>query len=205
MITYNKLAEQFILYASGGDKSRDSELEFPDVVLVARQAVSELVKLEIFTDSKSEGNLDAQFHYVRPEKNIDVVWDNTNCECYAIIPDVPLSIPGNRGIKEVGPNTNQGKSFYPIKSGQYSMYAEILEENDVVYWPEGNKVIFHKNIKNKHSKVAMRLIVAAPSSLDADADFFLPDDIQASVLDRMKQMLMPEQPQDKINNANKSI
>lgn len=205
MITYNKLAEQFILYASGGDKSRDSEFEFPDVVLIARQAVSEIVKLQVFTENKLEGNLDAHFHYIYHAKDIEVVWDAATCECYAIIPLVPMSLPGNRGIKEVGPNTNQGKAFYPIKSGQFSMFKDSIEENDVVYWPEKNKVIFNKNIKSKHSKVSMRLIVPAPDNLDADAEFFLPDDIQASVLNRIKELLLPDLPQDKINNANKSI
>jgi len=205
MISYNKLAEQFILFVSGGDQSRDSEFEYPDVVLVARQAVSEQVKLEIFNDSKVEGDLDASFHYIHNQRNIDVVWDAANCECYSLIPLVPMSLPGNRGLKAITANTNQQKQFIPIDSAQYAMIADIIEENDVVYWLEKNKVIYHKNIKDKYGKVAMKIIVPAPDTLDADADFFLPDDIQASVLLRMKQILIPEVPQDKINNSNKSM
>jgi hypothetical protein len=126
MTTYNKLAEQIILFMSGGDKSRDSELEFEDVVLLVRQAVAEYVKMEVFTDSKIEGNLDAGFQYIYTQKNVSVVWDEANCECYALIPVVPMSIPGNRGVKSVEPNKNPGKAFLPINPGTYSMYAYVI-------------------------------------------------------------------------------
>jgi hypothetical protein len=207
MTSYNKLAEQIILDLSGGNQSKDSQLHQLDVILRLRQVISELVRQDIFNNGKFEGDLDSSFHYIYTAREIAVTWDSAKCECTSTLPLVPLSIPGNRGIKEIVPVKNPTRPFYPVKAGQIGMIADILEEGEVAYWPEKDKIFYHKNITKNYTKVTMKLIVPAPENLGADDNFFLPDDIQSQVIEVTKQRILSRQsnPQDRANDANKSV
>jgi hypothetical protein len=187
MTSYNKLAEQIILDLSGGNQSKDSQLHQLDVILRLRQVISELVRQDIFNNGKFEGDLDSSFHYIYTAREIAVTWDSAKCECTSTLPLVPLSIP--------------------VKAGQIGMIADILEEGEVAYWPEKDKIFYHKNITKNYTKVTMKLIVPAPENLGADDNFFLPDDIQSQVIEVTKQRLLSRQsnPQDRANDANKSV
>jgi hypothetical protein len=207
MITLNKLAEQVMLQILGGDKSKDSELEMPDVVLLMRQVISEAVRIDTLNGWKIEGEKETSFHYIWSKSDIEVVWDKSTNQCYSIIPWVPLQLPRNRGIHEILPNKYPAKGgpkpFIPVLPGQISMVYDLIEKDDVVFWPEGSRVYYHKNITSDSTKVTMKIIVPTPHDLDPDTDFYLPDDMQAIVIMKVKQMLMPDMPQDKINNSNK--
>lgn len=210
MITLEHLAEQIILDLSGGDKSKDSEIEMPDVILKIKQVASFLIKTNIVENIRYGGLSDISHHYINVETDIPVSFNTTYNQCYALLPMVPLSLPDNKGVKEVGSQKGGCVVFARIKSGQVNMIKDIIQD-EIFYWPEKDRVVFHKDIRGKYSKVTMKLVAANPDDLADDEPFYLPPDMQAMVIQKVEDLMRSPAlgpnmaPVDKSNDNNPAV
>lgn len=202
--TLRQLAEQVIIKLSGGDQARESEIQFPDVVLNIKWALATLVKMSLYENIKLDDSHTVSFPYIYPIRNVPVIWDKTNNECYSIIPDVPLQIPGNRGIHEVKPNAVNCRPFPIILAGQFHFVKHLIQD-EIVCWPKFNKLIYHKNIKGEFPTVEIDLILVTPDTLGYNDPMYLPLDAQDAAVQMVIKRMMPEMPQDKVNDDNKQI
>lgn len=196
--TLGRLAEQIILLESGGTKSRDSELLDDDVIYHIRQVAAALLKVEYFDGIKSEEFHDVPHHYIYPY-TVTVQKDAVRDQSYIVLPDVPSSLPGNKGLRAVVTKKNPYDPIPIISEGQMAM-IRLNMGKDIVCYPEGKNVYFNQRLdKHSISEVIVKIVTAVPESLGVDEQVYMPYDMQARVIEEVRKRIQPK-PQDIAND-----
>lgn len=205
MISILKLSQQVIRKVSGGNQSKDSQLDRREVMLKVRQIMNEEGKKSFF-ENYNMGEPGVEGQYVARYNNIDVLKDDTTNEEYSDIPSTYIALPNGRGIREVVPVKSGCNPLVIRKHGAKGIYAMLPTANlegELGCWPEGNKLIYDKSLLAKGiKKVTIKLAVAAPDSVAEDDDLPIDEGAANTIVDRAVQFFIQQMPQDRTNNNN---
>ena len=170
--TLATLSQQIIRVISGGDQSKDSQLDVREVALYVGQTIEELIKDDMLSDYKSGikiGDPHIPSNYIATFRNLPVVGDEETHQWYVDIPSSYLSLPNNMGIYQVSGMKNIRKPYIISDSGSIGIYdglpASYLEGR-VECYVEGLKLYFNCNARKKGiTEVMLKIITGAPSNL----------------------------------------
>lgn len=205
MITLAKIAQQVIRRASGGNQSKDSQLDRREVMLRIRQVMNEECKKSFF-ENYNLGEPGVEGQYVARYTNVAVLKDTTTNEEYSNIPSTYAALPNGRGIREVVPVKSGCFPLIIRKHGSKGIYSRLDVANmqgALGCWPEGNKLYYDQSLlKQGIQKVTIKLAVAAPDSVGEDDDLPIDESAATAIVDKTFQFFYPPVPQDRINNNN---
>lgn len=203
MISVLKIAQQVIRKCSGGNQSKDSQLDRREVMLKVRQIMNEECKKSFF-ENYNLGEPGVEGVYVARYTNVDVLKDTNTNEEYSNIPSTYVALPNGRGIREVVPVKS---GCYPLiirKHGAKGIFAMLPAgnlEGELGCWPEGNKLIYDRSLLAKGiKKVTIKLAVAAPDSVAEDDDLPIDESAASSIVDKAVAFFIQQMPQDRTNN-----
>ena len=155
------LAEQVIRKLSGGDQSRDSQVDRREVIKVIVQIISDKAKINFFENYKF-GEPGVEGQYVATYKNLVPVLDTDRTEYYVTIPTNYIALPGGRGIRQVSPSKNPRKAYVIRAAGNQVIYNNLPAgglQGKIGVYPEGNKLYFTGDVIKEGFKNAPKLIV----------------------------------------------
>lgn len=210
MATLRKLSHQVIRLLSGGDKSRDSQLDVREVALYVGQTIEALVTENILNEIKKTNGrtiidgLKIPSNYIAQFRNLAVKEDVDMKEYYVDIPSSYLSLPNNKGIHQVSGMKNSKQPFIISSNGSIGIYdglpASFLE-NRIECYPEGLKLYFNCDIR-KHgvTKVLLKIVIGTPSELSLDDPIPLSPSEEKETVDLTASFFANKGQQDKIND-----
>ena len=201
IVTYGQIAEQIIILESGGDLSRDSELEMEDVILLVKQHASDLISKMFGEGFVSEGNVTPDHHFIQTYYDVAIQKDNARGIHYIEIPDVPMSLPENGGVQDIYPQNNFKKKFIQVESGQEGFMEGILSNSELerAYTLERKRAVFY-HLKKNSGKVTLKIISVHPLNVGRDTEFYFPLEYQKMVIASVKAELATTKPMDKVND-----
>jgi hypothetical protein len=203
MATLAQIAEQVTFILSGGDASRDSELDPREIQLLIVQELNALMKIEYWNNIKLDEDHGITGQYI-VTSTVSVAYDNVRLEAYVIVPSTYISLGAlDRGIQEIRPLAANASAFIPLANGMHSLSRGTKMnclEGQIGYYPEGNKAYFTKNPKTEGmNNVLVKLIVSTLTNFISDPA------IESELVKRVVAILMAQKPQDKINNNNPNM
>ena len=172
MITLNQIASKVIRRLSGGNQSKDSTIDRREVIVAIRNAMNQMLKLELLQKRGQAGDKTLPAQYIATYESLVIVKDTTQEKYTTTIPDSFLSLPYNRGVHVVHkfgePRTQFIRRNQPYVSN--FIRASKLQGNQG-YSVEGNKIVwdqpFTSNLR-KSDKVTVKLVIAAPENIGID-------------------------------------
>lgn len=203
MSTLRKIASQVIELESGGPVSNDSGLSLLYVIELVRQVANALLPGKIYEklnqDDKSPLQLMIATYTVTVQKDSDG-------NKYLTLPEFSYSLPFNKGVS-IAPVDDPTNEFIPRNNPAVSrvLPCSKLDPDQYSYWQRGTTIFFDDDIE--FNKVLVNLLVAAPNSLGPDDQLPLYPEMQADVIQKVREMLKTMPIQDKIqdNNPNKGV
>lgn len=200
MASLAQIAEQVIFKYSGGDASRDSELDPREVQLFVLQELNAILKLEYWNNIKLDEDHGISGQYIVPFK-FPVLYDNVRNETYVTLTNPYLTLGAlDRGIQEVRPYDGNANAFIPMANGSHSLYkgTKAFElEGHIGYYPEAGNIYFMKDPrKTGISNVMVKQIVSMATAFISDPG------TEADLVQKVFTRLIEMRPQDKINNNN---
>jgi hypothetical protein len=196
------LAEQIIIQESGGDQSRDSELEQEDVILLIKQSAAQVVATQIANKQMNE-DISIEHHFIHRIPGVAVTKDAGRGLYYSDLPSVPFAMPDNRGVREIYPGTNYEAPFMPVASGAISFVADSLH-GEVAYTLEQGKVWYH-NMKKVVPQVRMTIVALNLETIEEDDQFYLPYEMQKVVIEEVRKLLSTTLESDDVNDSNDKV
>lgn len=203
--TLRKLASQVIERLSGGDQSKDSQIDERMLYEDIRQSIAQLIKIQIF-ERRNEGDdrMVPQSHIATYSVNIDT--DTDNLEATFTLPDVPISLPYERGVTRVYPKKRPHEYLVrvPSRTVAKGLAAGYLE-GKIGYALEGNKgyLLEYKDRLNEKLKKGLnvQLLVPFPTTQQADDQLPVTPDQESEIIDTViqKYLFMPSQ--DRVNDG----
>lgn len=170
--TLATLSQQIIRVVSGGDQSKDSQLDIREVSLYVGQTIEEFIKRDMLSDYKEglkTGDPHIPSNYIATFRNLPVIVDEETAQWYVEIPSSYLSLPNNLGIYQVSGMKNIRKPFVISDSGSIGIYDGLPSsylEGRVECYVEGLRMYFNCNARQKGiTKVLMKIITGNPSNL----------------------------------------
>ncbi len=204
MSTKRIIAHEVIRLLSGGDPSNNSQLDDRDVMLKVSHVLNTRIKANFYENYKVEGTTAVDGQYVFAISNVQVTHDAARDEYYSTLPDIYVSLPKGRGIRQVSSMKDQCIVFIIRETGTKGIYNSLqaggLEGNIGVY-PEGNKIFYDKKIKKIGITSVLVKIVGSPDSITADSILPMDGSEITSIIQDVMKFYQPV-PQDKINNQN---
>lgn len=207
--TLRILAERATRPLTGGDDPNDSPYDEDFVIEEVRDAMNQELKVEILQrrggDSDDKSPI-SQFIYTYTD--IEVQKDNTTERVFAELPSHFLSLKYNKGIRSV--SENKKSTLTMIRCANPGVTANLphadLEQRTFHYYLEGMRVYWLRNIlKDGINKVMIKLIVAAPLTLNIDDPLPLLPEQVGRILDIVRARIRPLQPQDRIEDENPNL
>lgn len=205
------LAQQVIRKLSGGDQSKDSQVDRREVIKIITQIISYKAKIDFFENYKfGEQGIDGQ--YIATYKNLSPTLDTDRSEYYVTLPGNYVALPNGRGIRQVSPMKNPRKAYIIRTAGNQVIYNNIpagnLEKNIGVY-PEGGKLYFTGDVIKEGfksgAKVLVKMVSAGPDSIGESDPLPMDAAAEKSVVDEAFAWFTDKLPQDKINNNNERM
>lgn len=88
----------------------------------------------------------AQFDaYAKPYENVPILFNENRNEYYSVLPATPVSLPKNRGIRQISPMQSQEYKFWPAKNNDADVRT-ALEGQSVIgytsYYRESGNVFY---------------------------------------------------------------
>jgi hypothetical protein len=198
MITLRKLAALHISDMSGGDQSKDSQIDEREVMLKIRQLMSELLMLKIF-EKYNDGDRSAVAQYIA---SYDVVVATESIYKYSEIPEFFITLPSNRGIHRVYEKDKPRKEFIPLENPAVTQDLESANiYKNSYYYVEGMRIYYTKLSNPNAKKVTMQLIIPAPDTIGKDDALPIIPEQQAQILRLLKEQEI-RLPKDYINDSN---
>lgn len=189
MTTYNKISEQIQrLYARQlGDKDDLSPaLHAQEVRLLVNQVANELISAEPRAAQRI-GDVNIPSGIIATYPGLEVVTAGTE---YSItLPVFPMSgLPMDVGVFAIYPEP--GPAMIPISTVNYDLLQGLSEgalEGQIGFLVEGRKVIFTEDPVT--ATVKAKLLINDITSIDGNAPFPLPPQMEATLIQRVLQLL----------------
>lgn len=206
MITLTQLADIFISDFSGGDQSKDSQLDKREVILKIRSYLNPILKLEYY-GKMNEGDKSAITSAIASYE-VNLSEDDAG-QKYIDIPDFYMTLPHNKGLHRIHIKGNAFRDFIPVSNPGVSGELPHMKIKGLQYfYVEGKKAMMLNGcIASKADKIVLQLIVPAPDSLGDTDPLPLLKEHMGDVMARLKQDFAPMAmiPNDYANNQNKDI
>ncbi len=179
-----KLAEQALRIILGGHPTPDSGVKVQELMIFVSQAFSNIVSSTFF-QGKSEGEPYINGSFIYSFKDVKVDKDTELDKFFVLMPATTVTLPYDIGVFQVSNMKDQAGAFTPVSSGFEAMTKGLAVqelENEVGYYPEGNRIYF-VNMKDteKSDKVLIKL-VAPLGSLGDEDEITVNDDIQLQIV-----------------------
>jgi hypothetical protein len=198
------LAEQCLRILSGGDVSKDSEIQIREVMLAVSQARDFLVRQELW-QLLALGEVDISGEYITSFEDVAVKKDVNKNLFYSDIPAEYINLPRDTGVYQISLMQDQFNSFVPVSASFLSMYRGLAAQNlngRKGYFVEKGKV-YYTGLESSDNveKVLIKLVVAS-SEIDEDDVFPIPADKELEVIRMAVQMYSMEKqiPNDQLND-----
>jgi hypothetical protein len=198
MITLSQIAEQYIRDVSGGDQSKDSQVDRREVIVKIRQLMNQLLMGSYF-QKWNEGDRSATTMYIA---SYELTINKSEDERYYVdLPEFYVSLPYNRGIHRVFRKGSPENGFTPQHNYSVSDRVNASRVNSIdYYYVEGLRVFLRgKHTVQKDGKIVAQLIVAAPDSVGENDPLPIIPEHQSVILQALKQGYLPTK-QDRLNN-----
>lgn len=206
MITLNQIADLFIHDFSGGDPSKDSQLDRRDIVLKVRSYINAIIKVETF-NKKAEGDNSAVASAIGTYQ-VTLQQDDTE-QKYVDIPDFYLTLPNNKGIHRLYVKGNPFEDFIiQHNPGITSNLPHMKLKGLQFCYVEGNKIKMGKGCTAKKADaLILQLIVPVPDSIGPNDPLPILKEYMPEVMTRLKADYAPLMaiPNDYANNQNTNI
>lgn len=205
MITLNQIADLFLHDFSGGDVSKDSQLDRRDIVLKVRSYINSIIKVEIF-NKKNEGDNSAVSSAIG---TYEVTLLEDGGEKYILIPDFYLTLPYNKGIHRMYVKGNPYEDFViQHNPGITSTLPHMKIQGLQFCYVEGDKIKMGKGCSaKKAAKLILQLIVPVPDSIGPNDPLPILKEYMPEVMARLKADYAPLMaiPNDYANNQNTNL
>ena len=195
--TYNQLAEQVIILASGGDQSRDSELESEDIILLCKQVASNIIRNEMYAEMvKLNDNLPG-FQYLWTTTEVAT---KIKTGVYTItLPSIPFNLPNDRGIHAVFPDDNLDNPIMYVPYAAQSFVKDALV-GELAYSVERDTLrVF--NVCGPLKNVTLQLVMVSPDDQGKDDPVFIPPEFQQMIVQEVFEIIMGRPPMDVVNDS----
>jgi len=206
MISVDQAAQIFIDDFSGGDPSKDSQLDKREIALKIRSLFYSIVKMETF-NKKNEGDNSAVTNAIVTYE-VTLQQDDTG-QKYVNMPDVPATLAYNKGFHRMYAKGNPYEDFIPqMNPGMSSTLPHMKIKGLQYYYVEGMKAKFSKGCTAKKADtIVMQLIVPSPDSIADDQPLPLLKEYMPDILTKLKADYAPLAaiPNDYVNNQNTNI
>ncbi len=200
--TLRKLSSQIIEVLSGGDQSKDSQLDDRMMYEHIRQAMAQLLKLEIL-DLRAQGDRTIPQLHVATYLVASVIEDTDSLEASISMPDIPITLPWNKGVVRIFPRAKPHERLIRVLhyNSSRGLPAGGLE-CQMGYFLKGNKaVLVNFDDKDKFPKGAIvELLVPFPGTQDVDTTLPITPEHEDQVKEIVAAKYRPRIPQDKIND-----
>jgi len=204
MLTKQKFAELIRESKSGGDP--ESSSKYHDLVIfeVMELALNSLIARS-FIENRNENSYNIHGDFVTPFPNVKVEFDAARNEKYSILPKRLISLPDNRGLRQVSPMQGQDHAFVKLPNGSNDTFSDLEAFNldgRTGYYPERDK-IYYRNLSDDITEVLVKMI-ASVDGLGVDEPLPIPAEYEADLFTTVKQMLEEEKAttQDKHTDSN---
>lgn len=203
MITLTQIGDLFLRDFSGGDQSKDSQLDRRDVIKRARYFANAVLK-PIYFEKLSEGDRSAIAQAIYSYE-LSATKDSTG-QYYLSIPDSFMALVHNRGVHRIYPKGNPFRDFVIQHNPGISSNLPHMKLAGVQYcYIEGLKVWFGKGcVANKADKFILQIINVAPDAIaDTDPLPIMPEQVgEIMRLLKMDYAPVASIPNDYLNNQN---
>jgi hypothetical protein len=206
MTTYEILAEQVILLESGGDQSRDSELEKEDIILLLKQVSANFVRGEMYSGEMYSDYVSGESH---PSQHF--IWTDkltlskkSKGVYTATLPSVPFSLPDDRGVHSVTPagDYNDQVNDHPfmyVPNGATTFVKDALV-GEVGYTVE-RKTLTVFNLCNPVKEVNVQLVLVNPESIGESDEIYLPFEHQQLIVSQVLDIVKGRSVLDVVNDS----
>lgn len=197
IVTYAQLAEEVIIIASGGDQSRDSELEPNDVILLIKQVASNIIKNEMYAEMVKAGDGLPGFQYLW-SKSYTSSKIKTG-EYLVTLDSVPFQLPDDRGVHAVYPSDNLDAPVMYIPYAAQSFYKDALV-GEMAYSLERDQLRLF-NVCGPLSDVTVQMVMVSPDDQQATASVFIPPEYQQIIIQEVLDIVLSKPPVDLVNDS----
>ncbi len=207
MITLRKIAAEIRRLESGGDLSADSQLSEAYVVLMCRQVLNKMLAPRIWEKKNEEDRSTMHLMVATYIVDVESGSEDDDASNFITLPDFYQLLPFNEGLVGIAPVYDPTNYFLPrlTPSVTRGLECALLEEGQNSYWSKGFKVFFDDSMDLE--KVMVDLLVAAPDQIGIDDPLPIYAEMQADLIQGVRQLLKGSPPQDKRldNNADMGI
>lgn len=201
MITLRKLAALHISDVSGGDQSKDSQIDEREVMLKIRQLMSELLFLKLF-EKYNDGDRSPVAQYIA---SYDVLIKTETIYRYSDIPEFFITLPSNRGVHRLFEKDKPRKDFIPLENPAVTQDLESANiYKNSYYYIEGMRIYYTKLVNPNAKYVTMQLIIPAPDTIGKDDPLPIIPEQQSEILRQLKG-IETTVPKDYLNDNNNAI
>ena len=204
MITKYALAELALRRLSGGDISKDSEINIREMMLAVSQARDFVVRQELW-QLLAMGEVDIAGEYITTYEDVAIHKDDKKNLYYSDIPANYINLPKDMGVYQISLMQDQFNSFVPTSSTFFSMYRGLLSQDlggRKGYFVEGKRVYYTNMASADDIEKALFKLVVSSSEVDEDDIFPIPADKEMEVINMAVQsyLQMKQIPNDQLND-----
>lgn len=216
MTTKKKLAAQIMRLLSGGNKTKDSNLNELYIIEEIGQVCHKLIRGEYF-ELKNAFDEPLQHTYIATYTNVTVTNDTQRQRNYALLPARPMHLPGGLGIQEVRPYTGKPAKdvpMIPIMPHEISLFSGLntgmeIFKDSYCWEPDRDRVWFtEKNdatlIDNSITAVEIKMAVIDPAQVGTTDELPISPEMEIDVISQVLALhgYTGKEAEDLVNNDN---
>ena len=199
-------------HVSGGDPSDEMQSKFhPEIIAKYMDIVYTEIINQIIKTARGSRNHSMLDPYITPFENVPVVHDASRDEYYIQLPEQPIRIEGDKGIRLISAMKDETFVFVRRDNAADFIYSglEVDHVNEYpIYKLEKDKLRLPDYERFKDVDKVLIKLVLAPSNLDEDDEIPVPDGRDSFFFEKIIQMLLPKRgiPEDEQNDgSSKSV
>jgi len=204
MATKKQIAEQCIRIISGGHLKPDRTVGIREVMLHLDQLRDARCRLDTLNNVKG-GDYSVSEDYMVYATGLTTAADAVTGQEFVTLPSPVLDLPYGLGLYQVNPTTDFEEAYGIVTPGHNALLAggAAMERAAKGYcWLIGGKIYF-KNVANALDVTA--LYVPTSQGIAEEADYPVPPDVEAELLQQLVQMfgIQQQAPHDELEDGQK--
>jgi len=143
-----------------------------------------------FNQHRNENSYDINGDFITPFNNVPVKEDEEREEKFSELPARIISLPDNRGIRQVSETKGQKNPFYKMPNGMVGTFGNLEAGGlggGTGYYIERDR-IYYVNIGDQVENVLIKMI-ASVDDLDEDDPIPVPAQFEKPLIDMVKEMM----------------
>lgn len=204
MATKKQIAEQALRIIQGGHIKPDNPADIREVMLHLDQLRDARCRLDTLNNVKA-GNYTVSEEYMTHTSGLTTAADAATGQPSVTLPSKVLDLPYGLGLYQVNPTADFEDAYAIVTPGHNALLSgsAAMERTSKGYcWHIASKIYF-KNVANSVAVTA--LYVPTSKDIAEDADYPVPPDVEAELLQQLVQMFGVQQqaPHDELEDGNK--